>query len=487
MKSFNVVPNKRIFNALAKEYTFVPVYKEVFLDTETPLTIFSKVKNLRYPFLLESVEGGEKWARYTFIGFDPFMIYQFNEGNYKLIHLYKREKKNRKTHNPLSPLKEIMRNFSVSRAEGLPRFVGGAVGYVSYDCIRYFEKVNITSKKIMPFPEAVFLFTNKMIIYDNLKHTFIIMTLTQKGEYEEGIKRIRYMEKLIKKESSPLKPLSLSEKKVRIRSNFSKRRFMEIVKKGKDYIFAGDVIQVVLSQRFETFYSGNPFNIYRALRMINPSPYMFYMDFNGFHIIGSSPEALVRVEGNNVEVRPIAGTRKRGKNSAEDAELEQELVNSEKEKAEHIMLVDLGRNDVGRIAETGSVKVTELMKVEKYSHVMHMVSTVTGSLREGKDAFDAFVSVFPAGTVSGAPKIRAMEIIDELEREKRGIYAGALGYIDFSGNMDTAITIRTLVKKGKKVYVQAGAGIVADSNPEAEYFETVSKAKALFKAVELTS
>lgn len=487
MKSSEIVPDKRTFNALAKEYTFVPIFKEVFLDTETPLTIFSKLRTLPYPFLLESVEGGEKWARYTFIGFDPFMIYKFDDGKFSLIDLKRKISKRSETTNPLIPLKETIENFSVGRIEGLPRFIGGAVGYISYDCIRYFEKVKITSKRVLPFPEAFFIFTDKMIIYDNLKHTFLIMTLARRGEYEDGTKIVKEIERSIKRRSIPLKPLPLSGKSVKIKSNFSKENFMEIVRRGKEYIYAGDVIQVVLSQRFEAVHSGNPFNIYRALRMINPSPYMFFMDLKEFQLIGSSPEVLVRVEGRNIEVRPIAGTRRRGRNAEEDKKLEEELVNSEKERAEHIMLVDLGRNDVGRVAETGSVKVTELMKVERYSHVMHMVSTVTGKLREDKSAFDTFISVFPAGTVSGAPKIRAMEIIDELEGERRGIYAGALGYVDFSGNMDTAITIRTLIKMGKRVYVQAGAGIVADSDPESEYFETVSKARALFRAVELAS
>jgi len=479
-----IYPSKSEFNALAKKGALVPVYKELFLDFENPLTVFSKVKRFDYPFLLESVEGGEKWARFSFISFSPFAVYTFKDGDFK-ISFRKRVEKG-KAKNPLEPVKEFLKRYEVQRYEGLPRFLGGAVGYISYDCIRFFEKLKISSKEILNLPDAFFLFTDRFIVYDNLKHTFLIVVLAEKDGYEDALREIEAIEKVIRKgrfekdEISPDRALPLKTS-----SNFTRKRFEEIVRTAKEYIFAGDVIQVVLSQRLKTHYSGEPFRIYRALRVINPSPYMFYLDIGNFQIIGSSPEILVRVEEREIEVKPIAGTRPRGKTKEEDLRLEKELVNSEKERAEHIMLVDLGRNDVGRVSFPGSVKVPELMVVERYSHVMHLVSSVKGILRDDIDMFSAFVSAFPAGTVTGAPKIRAMEIIDELEGERRGIYSGAIGYFDYSGNMDMAIAIRTLIKKGKDVFIQAGAGIVADSEPSAEYEETLSKARALLRAIEM--
>lgn len=460
--------------------------RDIFLDFENPLTVFLKIRKFEYPFLLESVEGGEKWARFSFIGFSPFAVIHFKDGRYKILFRNGRKVDTGKAKDPLQPVKFLMEKYSVKRFEGLPRFLGGAVGYISYDCVRFFEKIRINSREVLGFPEAVFLLTDRFIVYDNLKHIFTIIVLAEKGGYEDAVRELKMIEDVLRKgfiKGDRVFPDFTSP--VRFTSNFSRKKFIEMVKRAKEYIFGGDLIQVVLSQRFHTTYAGDPFRIYRALRMINPSPYMFYLEFKGFQIIGSSPEVLVRVEGNEIEVRPIAGTRPRGKTEDEDIRLEKELLNSEKERAEHIMLVDLGRNDVGRVSREGSVFVQELMKVERYSHVMHMVTTVKGILKEGADAFSAFSATFPAGTVTGAPKIRAMEIIDELEGERREIYAGATGYFDYSGNMDMAITIRTLVKRGKDIFVQAGAGIVADSEPEAEYEETVSKAKALFRAVEM--
>jgi len=479
-----IYPSKRTFNALTKNGGLVPVCKEIFLDFENPLTVFSKVKKFDYPFLLESVEGGEKWGRFSFIGFSPFAVFTFKDGDFKIS--LRKGVETGKAKTPLEPVKEFLKRYRVVRYEGLPRFLGGAVGYISYDCIRFFEKLKISSREILNLPDAMFLFTDRLIVYDNLRHTFLIVVLAEKGGYEDALKEIESIEKVIRKDKFERDEIYLDKASpLKTSSNFTRKRFEEIVRITKEYIFAGDVIQVVLSQRLKAYYSGDPFRIYRALRVINPSPYMFYLDLHDFQIIGSSPEILVRVEGREIEVKPIAGTRPRGKTRDEDMKLENELVNSEKERAEHIMLVDLGRNDVGRVSLPGSVKVTDLMVVERYSHVMHLVSSVKGILRDDVDMFSAFVSAFPAGTVTGAPKIRAMEIIDELENERRGIYAGALGYFDYSGNMDMAIAIRTLIKRGRDVYIQAGAGIVADSEPSAEYEETLSKARALLRAVEM--
>jgi len=479
-----IYPSKSTFDALAKSGGLVPVCKEIFLDFENPLTVFSKVKKFEYPFLLESVEGGEKWGRFSFIGFSPFAVYTFKDGDFKIS--FRKGVEKGKANTPLEPVKEFLKRYRVVRYEGLPRFLGGAVGYISYDCVRFFEKLKISSREILNLPDAFFLFTDRFIVYDNLKHTFLIVVLAEKGGYEDALREIENIEKVIRKGKFERNEIYLdATSSLKTSSNFTRKRFEEIVRVAKEYIFAGDVIQVVLSQRLKVQYSGEPFRIYRALRVINPSPYMFYLDLKDFQIIGSSPEILARVEGREIEVKPIAGTRPRGKTKEEDLKLEEELVRSEKERAEHIMLVDLGRNDVGRVSLPGSVKVTALMVVERYSHVMHLVSSVKGILRDDVDMFSAFVSAFPAGTVTGAPKIRAMEIIDELEKEKRGIYAGAIGYFDYSGNMDMAIAIRTLIKKGKDVYIQAGAGIVADSDPSAEYEETLSKARALLRAVEM--
>lgn len=482
----SIYPSKSLFNALAKDGSLVPVYKELFLDFENPLSVFSKVKRFDYPFLLESVEGGEKWARFSFIGFSPFAVLTFKDGNFELFFRKGKNIQSGMAKSPLEVIREFIKRYRVKRYEGLPRFLGGAVGYISYDCIRFFEKIKISSKEVLNFPDAVFLFTDRLIVYDNLKHTFLIVVLAQKGDYEESLKEINTIEKVIRNQKFERDEIFLdAPSQKNISSNFTRKKFEDIVRTAKEYIFAGDLIQVVLSQRLSAQHLGDPFRIYRALRVINPSPYMFYLDLKGFQLIGSSPEVLVRVEGREIEVKPIAGTKPRGKTKEEDLKLEEELLKSEKERAEHIMLVDLGRNDVGRVSIPGSVMVPELMVVERYSHVMHIVSSVKGILRDDVDMFSALVSTFPAGTVTGAPKIRAMEVIDELEGERRGIYAGAIGYFDYSGNMDMAIVIRTLIKRGKDVFIQAGAGIVADSEPSSEYEETMSKARALLRAVEM--
>jgi len=394
------------------------------------------------------------------------------------------------TPDPLSLLKALMKQYCPVEVPGLPRFFGGAVGYISYDMVRFFEKLPAGSEDDLNWYDAYLMITDTLLIFDNLKHTLAIVYnahvhdgADMKRIYAAAIKRINtiisYLGEPLKKEK-PKKEIITGA----LASNFKKNDFKKIVRRAKEYIQAGDIIQTVLSQRFETSLCAKPFDLYRSLRVINPSPYMYYLKLGDNFIVGSSPEVLVRLEKGRVEVRPIAGTRPRGKDEKKDLLLEKDLKADPKEIAEHIMLVDLGRNDVGRIARMGTVKVDELMVVERYSHVMHLVSHVSGTLKPGRDAYDVFRAAFPAGTVSGAPKIRAMEIIEELEQHQRGPYAGAVGYFGFSGNMDFCITIRTMLIKNKKIYVQAGAGIVADSRPEREYQETVNKAQGMFKAIQ---
>jgi anthranilate synthase component 1 len=482
-------PDFEGFQEKAKEANLIPVYCEILADMETPVSAFKRVNKGRYSFLLESVEGGDKWARYSFIGFDPRLIFT-SKGSTVEIREGKSLKRIKGVQDPLLLLKGIMGNYQPAKVEGLPRFFGGAVGYVSYDLVRFFEVLPDLSRDDLKLKDSFFLITDTIIIFDNLNHTVKVVSnvLLKDGDnldqrYKDALKKI---EKVV---STLKKPLRLNTPRPRgrtpkITSNLAKEEFKEIVKKTKEYIRAGDIIQAVLSQRFKTKSEADPFDIYRALRMINPSPYMYYLKLDDLLIIGSSPEIQVRMEDSEIEVRPIAGTRPRGTNPVEDKALKEELQNDPKEIAEHIMLVDLGRNDVGRVAQVGTVQVPDLMIVEPYSHVMHLVSSVQGVIENHRDAFDVFRATFPAGTVSGAPKIRAMEIIEELEPLKRGPYAGAVGYFSFSGNMDFCITIRTMVIKGKTIYFQAGAGIVADSEPEREYWETVNKAKAMAKAIE---
>jgi anthranilate synthase component 1 len=485
-------PDFNTFKEQAREANLIPVYREILADMETPVSAFKRVNRGRYSFLLESVEGGEKWARYSFIGVDPKLIFT-SKGNWVEIREGKSSKKMKGVQDPLLLLKVIMKNYRPAKVEGLPRFFGGAVGYVSYDMVRFFEVIPDLAKDDLKLKDCFFLITDTIIIFDNLSHTVkVVSNVHLKGKenlqqkYKSALQEIDTMVSLLKK------PLSLNKslpkgRPLKITSNLKKEEFKQIVEKTKEYIRAGDIIQGVLSQRFKTKSQADPFDIYRALRMINPSPYMYYLKLDDLLIIGSSPEIQVRMEGREIEVRPIAGTRPRGGNPTEDQALKQELQNDPKEIAEHIMLVDLGRNDVGRVAKVGTVRVPELMVVEPYSHVMHLVSSVQGIMEDKRDCFDLFRVTFPAGTVSGAPKIRAMEIIEELEPLKRGPYAGAVGYFSFSGNMDFCITIRTMVIKGNTIYFQAGAGIVADSDPEREHWETVNKAKAMAKAIEMAN
>ncbi len=482
-------PDLKEFKKLAKKGNIIPLTREILADLETPVSAFKKLEKDSDCYLLESVEGEEKFARYSFIGLDPFLIFK-SKG--KFIEIEEKGKIKKVTGDPLETLENLMKKFKVVEIPGLPRFFGGGVGYLAYDLVRFFEKLPEKNSDDLKLPDVYLIFSAMLVVFDHLKHKIkIIFNVYIDGQnlvksYQRALRKI---DKIIAKLKSPLNFSSESsfskKRKVSFASNLSKSSFVRKVKKAKEYIKAGDVIQVVISQRFQTEIKTEPFNLYRALRSINPSPYMYYLKFKDLKLVGSSPEILVRLEGNKVTIRPIAGTRPRGKDEREDRFLEKELLSDEKEKAEHIMLVDLGRNDAGRVCRYGSVKVNELMRVEQYSHVMHLVSDISGRLAKGKDQFDVLKSSFPAGTVTGAPKVRAMEIIEELEPIRRGPYAGAVGYFSFLGNLDACITIRTLVIKDNVAYLQAGAGIVADSVPEREYTETKNKARALMEAIKL--
>ncbi len=471
-------PDFNVFKKLAGRGNLIPVYKEILADMETPVSAFAKLDKSPYAYLLESVEGGEKQGRYSFLSTGSARI--FNSGDDSVVSFKEIEK--------------TMQKFKPVHIKGLPRFYGGLVGYMSYDLAGSFEELPCTNPDDLKLPDYRFMLTDTTLIFDHVTRTIKVVSCVDLNRGKENLQS-RYrnacakIDGIIDGLKKPLKTRSGSRPgkvKLKIKSNFKKNEFKKIVEKAKSYIRAGDIIQTVLSQRLKTDIQAKPFDIYRALRVINPSPYMYYLKLGDLIIAGSSPEILVRHEEGNVVVRPIAGTRRRGRDEEEDRKLEKELLSDPKEKAEHIMLVDLGRNDIGRVCEYGSVKMTELMVIEKYSHVMHIVSEVSGVLKKNMNSFDVVRACFPAGTVSGAPKIRAMEIINELENVKRGPYAGAVGYFSFQGNMDMAITIRTILIKNKKAYIQAGAGIVADSVPEKEYYETMNKAKAMIKAVEMS-
>jgi len=487
-------PTLKEFKEKSKQGNLIPVYKEVLADLDTPVSAYMKMCGGEYSFLLESVEGGEKWARYCFLGFDPSIIITI-KGNEVVVEKNGQAKSTLITKgNPLVGLKDILARYQPVDVEGLPRFSGGAVGFVSYDMVRSFEELPEDTMDDLQVPDARFVITDTLLIFDNVAQTIKIVSNAHvdnenvEESYNQAVKNIDAIEKKLRtsllvdvENESSAKIDSLNH----IESNFEKEHFINAVQKIKNYILEGDVIQVVLAQRLKFNISKDPFTIYRALRSINPSPYMYYLKFGDLKIVGSSPEILVRLEGEKIEVRPIAGTRKRGKSEKEDQALENDLLDDEKELAEHIMLVDLGRNDVGRVAKTNSVSVNEKFTIERYSHVMHIVSNVQGELKKGLDAYDVLAATFPAGTLSGAPKVRAMEIIEELEPTRRGLYGGAVGYISFNGNMDTAIAIRTLLIKNNTAYLGVGAGIVADSIPENEFEETMNKGKALLKAIEL--
>jgi anthranilate synthase component 1 len=457
------------------EGNLMPIYKEIVADLETPVSAFLKVNRGGCSFLLESVEGGQRLARFSFIGTEPYEVLTFKKED---------------SVDPLPLIASEMQRFKVVPVEGLPRFYGGAVGYLGYETATHFE--NLPSPESDPFglPEASFMLTDTLLVFDHVTHKIKVLSHVRLDgdidrSYNEAAVRI---DDLVDRLNQPLEatvPAKPLISPARSQSYGTPRKeFEESVRNIKRFINAGEVIQVVLSQRMVRPTSANPFEIYRALRTINPSPYMYYLDFLDFQIVGTSPEILVRVEDGMVMTRPLAGTRPRGKTPAEDERLEKELRGDEKERAEHIMLVDLGRNDIGRVSEPGTVKVSELMDVERYSHVMHMVTHVQGKLRKDMTVFDALRACFPAGTVSGAPKIRAMEVIAQFEKEKRGPYAGACGYFSFSGNMDMAIAIRTIIMTEGIAYTQAGCGIVYDSVPEREYEETLNKARALVNAID---
>lgn len=454
----------------------IPIYRELVADLETPVSAFMKINRDGNSFLLESVEGGERIARYSFIGTEPYKIIKTSGGD---------------NTDPLPLIAQELDRYKVVPVDGLPRFSGGAVGYMAYETVTRFEELPSPDADPLGLPESLFMFVDTMLVFDHVTHRIKILSHARldgniEEEYAKAVERI---EELADRLNQPLtqnqsaKTARKSMDNQRLSSNLSREEFGRSVLKIKEYITEGEAIQVVLSQRLAKPTDVPPFEIYRALRSINPSPYMFFLDFKDFHIIGASPEILVRVEDGLVMTRPLAGTRPRGKTADEDNKMEQELKNDEKERAEHIMLVDLGRNDIGRVSQPGTVEVSELMEVERYSHVMHLVTHVQGKLRDDMNSIDALRACFPAGTVSGAPKIRAMQIIAELEPEKRGPYAGAAGYFSFSGNMDMAISIRTMVVSKGVAYTQAGCGIVYDSVPEREYDETMSKARALLKAI----
>lgn len=476
----------------AGEGNLVPIYREILADYETPVSAFAKIDHGPSAYLLESIEGGEKWARYSFLGSgSPVVVYE--DGGDLLVLQGTSKKRIPSRGNPLERLRELMEAYRPVTVPGLPPFVGGAVGYLSYDMVRTFEDLATRKKDPLNLPDFAFLLTDTMLIFDNVVQKIKVVAnahVTAKGErgiktaYRSATERIERMIARLKRPLRRTRP-HRRRRPVSFTANMSKADFEKMVVRTKEYIRAGDIVQAVLSQRWETSVQASPLQLYRALRVVNPSPYMYYLRIAGVELVGSSPETLVRCENGVISVRPIAGTRRRGATPEEDQQMERRLLADKKERAEHVMLVDLGRNDVGRVAKPGSVVVDSLMHVERYSHVMHIVSNVTGQLDEAKTSYDVLRACFPAGTVSGAPKVRAMQIIDELEPTRRGPYAGAVGYFSFSGNMDMCINIRTVVVKKHQAFIQAGAGIVADSNPEHEYEETCNKAKAMMKAVEL--
>ncbi|PZE21942.1 anthranilate synthase component I [Paenibacillus xerothermodurans] len=479
---------------LSKQYNLIPVMRTLMADTETPIRVFQHFYQENRAFLLESVEGGLKWARYSFIGTDPFLMITAKHG---VTTIETQTGTKRSAEKPIDVLKGYLRSYTSPALPDLPRFTGGAVGFFGYDLLQYYEKLPAHSVDDLQMNDIQFMFCDQVIVFDHFKQQLKVIANVHVPDhgtdaqiaaaYEATCAKI---EATIERLKRPLPALSISHQQIPddvelddIQSNVTKEQYIANVERAKEYIRAGDIFQVVLSQRFAIETDVSPLHVYRILRTMNPSPYMYCLKMDDEVIVGTSPELLVRVEDEKVETMPIAGTRPRGKTEEEDEALEKELLADEKERAEHLMLVDLGRNDIGRVSEFGTVHCDKLMEVVRYSHVMHIVSNVSGKIAKDKDFFDAFISCLPAGTVSGAPKLRAMEIIAELENEARGAYAGAIGYLGFSGNMDSCITIRTIIFKHGKAYVQAGAGIVWDSVPEKEYEETVNKAKGMLKAI----
>jgi anthranilate synthase component 1 len=492
MKHSMVLPDYKEFARLARECSLVPVVKSVSADLLTPVSAFLAVA-AREPnsFLLESVERGEQIGRYTFLGARPYMQVQARGAE---IALQRGKKRERRTGDVFQLVKELLRQHRSAVVPGLPPFTAGAVGYFSYDVVRQLEKIGDHASDDLALPDCALMFFDRLLAFDHLRrqiHIVATANVSVESPKEAYTRALRDIAALEKKLAAGLKPghWQMSSRrrlgKLTVHPGTSRERFLESVQRAKQYIAAGDIFQVVLSQRLDFAPEAEPFNLYRALRQVNPSPYMYFLRFGDTHVLGSSPEMLVRVTGHKLEYRPIAGTHPRGRDELEDRELEEKMLHDEKERAEHVMLVDLGRNDLGRVSEYGSVKVRDLMYVERYSHVMHIVSALEGKLRDGMDALDAFAACFPAGTLSGAPKVRAMQIIEELEPVRRAVYGGSVLYADFAGNLDSCIAIRTMLLKGKKAFLQAGAGIVADSDPASEYQECMNKAQALLRAVEM--
>jgi len=485
-------PSLEEFRRKAARGNLVPVYREILADMETPVSALYKIDKGDYAFLLESVEGGEKIAQYSFLGSNPSLIFWSKNNTVRIWKNGQIENRDN-IKDPLEELKNLMSEFRPVKVKGLPRFHGGLVGFLSYDMVRFFEKLPDSTSDDFNISDCVFMLTDTILVFDHVNHKIKVVSNAHIDGGKEAVENayngaIAKIDEIIGTLKSPLEYKERRQSHWNsnlVKSNFTQGNYEKVVESAKEYIKAGDIVQVVPSQRLSVPVSADAFDIYRSLRTINPSPYMYYLKLGDLRVAGSSPEVMVRIEDGIVTMRPIAGTVRRGASDEEDAELAKELLADPKEQAEHVMLVDLGRNDVGRVCEYGSVKVDELMVIEKYSHVMHIVSNVTGKLRNDKDAFDVLRSCLPAGTVSGAPKIRAMEIIDELEPSRRGTYAGAVGYFSFSGNADTAIAIRTILIKDNIAYIQAGGGIVADSVPEKEYQETMSKARACMRAIQL--
>jgi len=486
-------PSLEQFRVLARQGNLIPVARQILADMETPVSAFRKIDSGNYAFLLESVEGGEQWGRYSFLGSNPSLVVRARGDRVEILQGHVVESLG-DVRDPFAALQRILTQYRAVAVPGLPRFTGGLVGYLGYDTVRHLERLPATADADLGFPDALFLLTDTLLIFDNVTHRItVVSNALVQDESERGVERT-YRESQQKIDAiiaALRRPVGAptgfagSSPSAAPDSTLTRQGFCEAVQKAKAYIQAGDVIQVVLSQRLALATAADPFDVYRALRVVNPSPYMYYLRLGDLKVVGSSPEMLVRLEGERIDLRPIAGTRPRGATEDEDSALATELLADPKERAEHIMLVDLGRNDVGKVARVGSVAVSDLMTVERYSHVMHLVSHVRGLVEPGRSAFDVLGACFPAGTVTGAPKVRAMEIIEELEPVRRGPYAGAVGYVSFSGNLDTCITIRTILFSRGVALIQAGAGIVADSDPEREYEETMNKARALRRAIEL--
>jgi len=484
-------PDFKQFSRLAREATLVPVVKSVSADLLTPVSAFLAIAEKEpYAFLLESVERGEQIGRYTFLGARPYMRIKARQG---AVEIERGRKRETVSGSVFQVVKRLLREHRPASVPGLPPFTAGAVGYFAYDVVRQLENIGDHAKDDLSVPDAELMFFDRLLAFDHLRHQIHIVAAADvkrespRRAYDRALRDIAALERRLAAGLSPAvwrDPAKAKAGKLKVHACTRRKDYLRRVERCKEYIAAGDIFQVVFSQRLDFTPDVAPFDLYRALRQVNPSPYLYFLQMDGRHILGSSPEMLVRVTGRKLEYRPIAGTRPRGRDEAEDSRLEQQMRHDEKERAEHVMLVDLGRNDLGRVSEYGSVKVKDLMYVERYSHVMHLVSALEGTLRKDLDALDAFAACFPAGTLSGAPKVRAMQIIEELESTRRGVYGGSILYADFAGNLDSCIGIRTLLMQGKKAFLQAGGGIVADSDPAMEFQESMNKAKALLRAVE---